>query len=158
MIKSRECHNYKPQPIPDSLDYVNINAYVQFGQNPAINRCGNNERKWNPNTIQGNKFSSNFRKKTWHNPKLSNLSISIYLQNLVKIHQFLVKILTSIKGHNSVIDLQRLINFYDHYSDSGLLWLLVEYFSDNKFSCHFPSFCIHFEVCQFSAGKRIWSV
>ena len=40
----------------------------------------------------------------------------------------------------------------------GLLWLLVEYFSGNKFSCHFLSFCIHFEVCQFSARKRIWSV
>ena len=40
----------------------------------------------------------------------------------------------------------------------GLLWLLVEYFSSNRFSCHFPSFCIPFEVCQLSAGKRIWSV
>ena len=40
----------------------------------------------------------------------------------------------------------------------GLVWLLLEYFSANKFSCHFPSLCIHFEVCQFSAGKRIWSV
>ena len=39
----------------------------------------------------------------------------------------------------------------------GLLRLLLEYFSDNKLLCHFPSFCIHVEVCQFAAGKRIWS-
>ena len=48
-----------------------------------------------------------------------------------------------------------MIIFYDHYSIVGLLWLLVEYFSDKKFSCHFPSFCMHFEVCQFPAGERI---
>ena len=48
-----------------------------------------------------------------------------------------------------------MINFYDHYSICGqtLMTVLVEYFSDDKFSCHFPSFCIHFEVCHFSAGK-----
>ena len=33
-----------------------------------------------------------------------------------------------------------------------LLLLLVEYFSDVKFSCHFPSFCVHFEACLFSAA------
>ena len=31
-------------------------------------------------------------------------------------------------------------------------------FQINKFLCHWPSFCIHFEVCQFSTGKRIWSI
>ena len=52
-----------------------------------------------------------------------------------------------------------MINFYDHYSICGPnLVVGVEYFSDNKILCHFPSFCIHFEACQFSAGKRIWSI
>ena len=51
-----------------------------------------------------------------------------------------------------------MINFMIIIQFVGPLWLLVEYNSDNKFSCHFPSFCIHFEGCQFSAGKRIWSV
>ena len=51
-----------------------------------------------------------------------------------------------------------MINFMIIIQFVGQLWLLVEYFSDNKFSCRFPSFYIHFEVCQFSAGKRMWSV
>ena len=51
-----------------------------------------------------------------------------------------------------------MIDFYDHYSVCGPTLVAGGILSDYKFSCHFPSFCIHFEVCQFSAGKRIWSV
>ena len=36
---------------------------------------------------------------------------------------------------------------------AGVLWLLVEHFSDNKFSCHFPAFWIHFEVCSVFCWK-----
>ena len=51
-----------------------------------------------------------------------------------------------------------MITFYDHYSICGPTLVAGGMFLDNKCSCHFPSVCIHFEVCQFSAGKRIWSV
>ena len=35
------------------------------------------------------------------------------------------------------------------------LWLLAEYFSDNKFECKFPSFSIHLDAQQFSVRKRL---
>ena len=48
------------------------------------------------------------------------------------------------------------INFYHHCSIPSLFSLLVEYFSDNKFS-NVPSFSIHFKVLKFYVRNQIWS-
>ena len=48
------------------------------------------------------------------------LTISMHIQNLVRLHQFVLKILsgnkilTSIKGHNSVINLRKLMRYNAH--------------------------------------------
>ena len=53
-----------------------------------------------------------------------------------------------------------MIIFYHHYSFSGptLVACGILFTEIRSFCVVFPSFCIHFEVCQFSTRKRIWAV
>ena len=48
-----------------------------------------------------------------------------------------------------------MIIFYHHCSIAGLFSLLVEYFSDDKFS-NVPSFSIHFKDLNFYVRNQIW--
>ena len=52
-----------------------------------------------------------------------------------------------------------MISFYHHYSIYGPALVAGGIlFQKISFPVIFPSFCIHFEVCQYSVRKRIWSV
>ena len=48
--------------------------------------------------------------------------------------------------------LSSLFNFWANF---GCWW---NTFQVTSFRVIFPSFCIHFDVCQFSTRKQIWSV
>ena len=67
--------------------------------------------------IKGHNFVTVSRKKTSNNPKLNLVNVNAHTctKNLVKFSQFILKILsgneilTSIKGHNSVTNLRKMM-------------------------------------------------
>ena len=96
-----------------NLDLVNINAYIKFDEILSI--CSQDNENEIMMSIKGHNSVTNLRKKiTGNNTNLDLVSINANdIQSLVKICPFFPKILrgyeilTSIKGHNSLTNVQK---------------------------------------------------
>ena len=92
-----------------NLDLVNMNEYIKFSenlsvfsqdikpkQNSGINHKGHNSST-NVLNHKGHNSSTNVLKIMCNNPDLDLINTNAYIQNLLKICQFVIKILSGYK-------------------------------------------------------------